>query len=167
MSEDKSLIVDVSSFGKIKFSIGSEEKVVTIQTTSEIVQMLNDAIEHYSYWSRYIDYYKDFSLEKIEEILKQEESHFEEDHNNYDVGENFAAFLQLKSESGRFADNNEAIKIIEKDWVAEFGKSHSLDFSSEMSMCCIYTSDREEAKKFIWWSYNKYIKPVLDSFTKG
>lgn len=43
----------------------------------------------------------------------------------------------------------------------KYGKNHTLLFDSEYSFCYVYTKDKEEAKRFLLFTYNDIVKPFL------
>ena len=89
----------------------------------------------------------------------------------YQIGENFAAFLGMgrKINPGyTVSDNGEASYWIKKEYKKRFGKKavNKLDFDPESSYCYIYTTDKEEAIRFELWAYERIIKPALEIVIK-
>lgn len=152
-----------SVFG-ITFSLGSETRTFNLEDIKSISSHLESWLEWEEEWGYTIGFYKDYSLESIKIDLDEQEKGFgEDDGNEYSIGENFAKYLEISSDSGMWSDNHKASKIISKEWAKEFPEyEKDLTFDSEMSFCYVYTKKREVAEKFSWWSYNKYIKPTID-----
>ena len=155
-----------NSANGVKISLGEVSRIIDAKTAYEIKVHLSEWLEYYEHWAYYAKCYKGYSIEKINLELDQDENQWSEDDDCvYSVGGSFAMFLGALSENGIFEDNGKAAKIIKKDWAIEFPNwKDELDFDPETSYCYVYTKNRDVAREFSWWTYNKYIKESLKEF---
>jgi hypothetical protein len=170
MSEKKeeqlTLFLENSANG-VKMILGDASRVLDAKTASSVVAHLEQWLEWYQHWIHQARYYKDYSLENIDKELDQNEKNWEDwddSSREYSIGDDFASYLGLSTEMG-FCDNGKASKIVETDWKKEFPQwEKELTFDAESSFCYVYTKNREVARTFSWWAYNKYIKHHLEDF---
>jgi hypothetical protein len=169
--KNNELIIQVISFEKgIEFQIGKEKKILSWKSIFQIKDTLKQHTQWYENWYPYIKYYENYSKEKISEYLKNAKN----EDGNYQIGDNYAIFLpeKLKPKSDnmpKMCDNNNAAKILSKEYKKEVGinRLKKLSFDPEMSHCWISTKDLKEAENFLWWIYLKYIKPTLNTVLKS
>jgi len=147
----------------IKISLGDISREFDVEAVQGMISHLKRWLSWREHWIHVLKQYENYSLEKIREELNLEEKDFDDDNNEYRIGDEFSAFIETSSKNGKMADNHQASKIIRKDWDKEFPE-HAKDIiiDAEMSYCYIYTKQKDVAEKFLWWSYNKYKKPVID-----
>ena len=161
--KEKIAIILSNSFSGVKIELGNQERLMDSKTVIGIVDHLKEWLDWKVEWDHTVGYYKDFSKEKIEKDLNETEKKWEKydeplEDRFYSIGGNYAQYLDLRS-------NNEAEEKIKNDFNIEFPQFNNiLEFDVEHSYCYIYTKDREVAEIFTWWTYNKYIKPILDEF---
>ena len=141
-------------FNGMKFSVGDQEITIDkFQSIKEIYDMIKYHIKFTETYQPYMDYYKDFE-NRIDASLDGQENYFEE-FGRYEVGENFAMFL-LDHKS-----NHDSSKYIQELVKNKFGKNN-LKFDAEYSYCYIYSKDRNEAARFLLFTYREIIKPFLE-----
>lgn len=163
MEQKPKLELNNNSVRGVMLTLGDTTRELDHETVFRIVQHLNQWLSWREHWTDEIEWYKDYSFSTIKTILDRQEEQFEEDDKEYRIGGEFSSYLGTPSKNGLMADNNQAEKIIENDWKEEFPEhKDDLVFDAEMSYCYIYTKKRDVAEKFMWWSYNKYKKPVID-----
>jgi len=151
--EEKKLGLEELRFNGLKFSIGDEEKTISeLKSIKEIGDMIKWHIKFIETYQPYIDYYKDFE-NKINASLDGQAVYFEEN-GYYEVGENFATFLEYESNH----DSSEYIKKLIKN---KFGKNN-LEIDAEYSYCYVYSKNKEEAARFLLFAYREIIKPFLE-----
>lgn len=158
------LEVSVVSFENgIEFKIGKEKKTLSWKSVFDLKNTLSHHCDWYNDWFHYVSYYTDWNIKIIEEHLDSFEETEELNAMEYSLSDNYAMFTRSKSSNGLMCDNHDAAKILKTEYKKEFGiKSvKKLIFDPEMSYCYIYTKDKEEAKRFLWWVYKKYISPTL------
>lgn len=164
--EQPTLFLENSANG-VKMTLGDASRVLDAKTVSSVVAHLEQWLEWYQDWIHKARYYKDYSLEKIDKELDQDEKNWEDwddSTREYSIGDDFASYLGLSTEAG-FCDNGKASKIVKSDWEKEFPQwKDELMFDPESSFCYVYTKNREVARTFSWWAYNKYIKHHLEDF---
>ena len=133
------------------------------KTVRGIVDQLKDWLDWKAEWDPTVAYYKDFSKERIEKEFNEIEKDWEKyselfEDRQYSVGENFAKYLDLKS-------NHEVEEKVKNDFSVDFPQfTNMLEFDVGHSYCYVYTKDRKVAESLTWWAYEKYIKPMLDEF---
>lgn len=171
MSE-KTPFLQLDSFKGAEFNIEGKTKSYSIMEMLKLKDFIDSHLKMCAYHWRDLNYYKDYDEAKVEQYLSEQEEgqtqaqeYLNQDEEiEYSLGDNFAKFLETSN--GRFVDNNEAAKIIKKEYTEKFGEN-TLVFDPEMSHCYVYTKDREEAKRFLLFVYNKHIKPYLEPWYKG
>jgi hypothetical protein len=147
----------------IKLTLGDVSREINAEIVQGMISHLKQWLSWREHWIHVLMEYENYSLEKIRKELDLEEKAFDDENNEYRIGDEFSAFLETSSKNGRMADNNQAAKIIRKDWNTEFPEhKKDIEIDPEMSYCYIYTKKKDVAEKFLWWSYNKYKKPVID-----
>jgi len=147
----------------VKLTLGDVSRELNVESVQGIVSHLKQWLSWREHWVHVLKQYENYSLEKIREELDQEEKDFDDENSEYRIGDEFSAFLETASKNGRMADNHQASKIIKADWKKEFPENEKdIIIDAEMSYCYIYTKNKDVAEKFLWWSYNKYKKPVID-----
>lgn len=160
------LILENSANG-INLKLGEVSRVLDVKTISSMVSHFEQWLEWYEHWVHKARYYKEYSIEKIEIDLdrqKKDWDDWDDSNKEYSIGDDFASYLELHTESG-FCDNGKASDIVEEDWKKEFPHwKDELIFDAESSFCYVYTKNRDAAREFSWWSYNKYIKHHLVDF---
>ena len=167
-TEEEEIMLDVESIGLkgIKFSIDGNEKIITPESVANLKEHIESWISFYQNWSHYVNRYKDCSDESIEAdlvLMDKQNAEYEDEEDSYEIGENFAMFLETTNKKGGYYCNNEASREIEK--MLKASKLDVLDklmFDPESGYCYIYTKDREVARTFLKWSYETIIKPKLD-----
>ncbi len=164
--KNKTLHTSILSFEKgIEFKIGKEKKILSWKSIFKLRDSLSEHCDWYENWYPYVNYYKNWNEQSVGKYLdKMEEK--KSQNIEYSLGGNYSIFLRTKS--GIMCDNHKAADIIKREYKKEYGKEsvNKLIFDSEMSHCYIYTKDREEAKRFLWWIYQKYIKPTIKTILK-
>ena len=168
---DKTSFIQLDSFKGAKFNINGETKSYSIMQLFKMRNVIDQHLKNCAYLWRDLNYYKDFET-KVEQLLSEQEEgqtqsqeYLNQDKKiQYSLGENFAKFLETSN--GRFADNHEAAKIIKKKYTEKFG-DNTLEFDSEMSYCYVYTKNKDEAKQFLLFVYEKYIKSFLEPWYEG
>lgn len=170
MSERKSFI-QLTSFQGAKFNIDGKTKSYSIMKLLKLKDFLDTHLKYCAYIYRDLDYYQDYEtkvdqyLTEQEEGMKQAQEHLKQGEEfEYSVSENFTKFLQTSN--GIMLDNHQASKILKKEYTEKFG-DNTLLFDAEMSYCYVYTKDREEAKQFLLFVYEKYIKSFLELWYDG
>lgn len=165
--EEKLTLLLENSANGVKMTLGEASRILDAKTIGSVVRHLEAWLEWYQHWIHAAKYYKDYSLEKIDEELNLQEKNWDDwddSSREYSIGDDFASYLGLSTEMG-FCDNGKASKVVEDDWKKEFAQwEKELSFDAESSFCYVYTKNREAAKAFSWWSYNKYIKEHLKDF---
>jgi hypothetical protein len=115
-----------------------------------------------------LDYYKDFET-KIDSLLDEDEKNWNDsDEKIYSIGANYAEFLgtSFGEHEIKWADNHQAAMILKKEF-SKLYPDNKLVFDTEASHCYVYTKDRQEAKTFLTWVYNTYIKDYLKDWYEG
>jgi len=162
------LTLESTGLSGVVFTLGKEQKKIGLAS----LQRMKGFIGRYLYLCEqmlpYIKYYRGFTR-KIEKVLDESKKK-EERKIEYSVGEDFALFtgdrLDAKSPLNCICDNHTAAKKIKALYEKKYGKS-TLQFDTEASYCYVYTKDREEAKRFLLFTYRTIIKPVLDQLKAG
>jgi len=170
MSE-KQPFIHISAFKGAEFNINGETKSYSIMELFKFQDFLKGHLKTCAYLWRDLNYYKDFET-KVEQILTEQNNTKEldeafdivdivdeEEEFQYSIGDNYAKFLEV-------SDNNKAAEILKKEYTKEFGQN-TLEFDPESSYCYVYTEDREEAKQFLLFVYEKYIKSYLEPWYDG
>lgn len=155
----KPRLLQLNGFKNAIFNTGAEPRELNLLELANLNQMIRSHIKTCSEMISSLNYFKDFES-KIEKVL---EDSFREEDNEYEIGNEFCMYLENQ---GGCSSNNEAAVIIQTDYEKKFGKS-SLLFDPEHSYCYVYSKDKEEARKFLLFTYNKYIKPTLEPWYEG
>lgn len=164
--------LQVDGLNPAVFNINGQTREFNIFELVEFYEFLKDHLITCSHLINTLNFYSNFE-ETLDERLDEMEKDFKERNNSreYCVGNNFAKFIntthKIPKSKVKMSDNHKACKIVKRDYEEQFGKKHTLTFDAEMSYCYIYTKNREEAKQFELFAYNKYIKPVLESWYTG
>jgi hypothetical protein len=174
MEKEKDIFLEVENVGVkgIKFSIDGKEKLLSLEGVEKLRRHINSWFQYAEHWSHYIRYYNGYGPKKIKKRLDQMEKDYEdykEDYPNgveYEIGENFAQYLEIVHENG-YHSNNEAAREVKKMFKKDYPDLvKNLNFDPESSYCYVYTKDRYTAEVFKQWSYDKIIKPKLDEIEK-
>ena len=160
----KVLLLENQSLLGIRFSIGKESKLLSAKSIQGIKEHLNGWIEYYEFWSHYVNYYSDYGIDKIKEDLDTQEKNHSENFSEYQVGDNFAAFLkELGYESN--GGNNEAADEISRRFRKSSERNNYLRrhliFDPEYSHCYVYAKNREAAEAFLLFVWTDIIEPVI------
>jgi hypothetical protein len=155
------------------FNINGHTKEFNIFELMKVGTLIQRHLKSCSILVEDLNFYRHFE-KNLDELLDNMEEKFKSlprAQKYYCVGNNFARFLDTAHEvpnSGgkRLCNNNEASKIIERDYKEAYGEN-TLKFDAEMSYCYVSTKSREEAKCFELFVYNKYIKPQLEPWYEG
>lgn len=158
---DSNLVIGRNGLDYVYIDVGSERKVIfDMKTLIEIRDTLDDFIVFMSEMSQVVNYYYDF-LEKIDDLLKKQEDDWSDPEPvEYSVSENYALYLKALDENQSKFDNKAAAEILEREYREEFGEN-DLKFEPETSYCFIYTENKEDAKRFLKWVYEKHIRPFI------
>lgn len=155
-TKNKPNLLQLHSFNKAVFNTGGAPRELTLLELMKLSQMINSHLKACSEMIHYLQYYKDFES-NLEEVLKDS---FREDDNEYSIGASFPMFMD------DVKNNDQAAEIIKKEFKEEHGEN-TLIFDPEHSHCYVYTKNKEEARKFLLFTYNKYIKPTLEPWYEG
>lgn len=168
----KKPFVQFNGFNGATFNIDGKTKPYSVMELFKMKNVLDSHLKNCSHMWAHLEYYKDYGEARIEQRLKEQEDgiktaqdYLEQDEEfEYSIGDNYADYI--KTSTGVMSDNHKAAKIIKKEYTKQFGKN-TLVFDSEMSYCYVYTKDKKEAKQFMLFVYEKYIKPYLEPWCDG
>lgn len=165
----------LEGFKKATFTIDGKTKDYSILKLAELYKFLGDHLKTCADLAHTLDFYREYE-KKIDGLLDKDEKYWKEDKYKepedvfqYNCGGNYADYVKTSRKIGEgilVADNGKAGDILE----AEFKKlypDNTLLFDTESSYCYVYTSNREEAKTFLLYVYNKYIKVELKGWYAG
>ncbi len=166
MSEEKEktmLITDFKYFRGFDFTIQSTDQSTEMTKRLNLISMIK-FVDHIKANMKYISYqiqkmitYRNYAAE-IDKNLDEDEN-CEIESSQYNCGGNFAFFLDSKS-------NYEACEIIESKY-KDVQPDNKLIFDSESGFCYVYSDSRDEAKQFMIWMNDNYIKPWVDKNIDG
>ena len=167
MSE-KQPFVEITAFKGAEFNINGETRTFSIMELFKLKDVLKEHLKTCAHLWRDLNYYKDYDEAKVDKYLSEQEEDQEQvqeykEELQYSLGENFAKFLGTSSV---MADNHQASDILKKEYTEKFGEN-TLEFDAEMSHCYVYTKDKQEAKQFLLFVYEKYIKSYLEPWYEG
>lgn len=171
MSKDKKEnFIEIFGFKPIEFKIEGKVKKVSILKAAELYSFLGKHLKTCASMMHELDWYNNYE-EKLDGRLNEIEKEWDDDQREveYECGANYAQYLGTSREvykGLKMSDNHKASKILKK----EFGKlypDNTLLFDAESSHCYVYTKNKEEAKTFLLWVYNTYIKPSLKDWYEG
>jgi len=165
MSE-KQPFIQITAFKGAEFNINGETKSYSIMELFKLKDFLKGHLKTCAYLWRDLNYYKDFETKVDKYLTEQEEGQEQaqeylgqDEKFEYSIGDNYAKYLEV-------SDNNKASRILKKEFTKKFGKN-TLQFDAESSHCYVYTKDKEEAKQFLLFVYEKYIKSYLEPWYDG
>lgn len=176
-NKDKSLLVNCTMFSGVEFTIINHaegdkveaEKKINLFSVLELFDLLNDNLKTIGYHLSQMNMYRHY-VDDIDADLDKQETHFDPENRVYTLGGNFAFFLQTKRDVGDtgiiLADNNAAGKILKKAYNKAYPKN-KIKFDTEMSYCYVETDSRKEAKRFMLWMNENYIKPWVDQHVEA
>lgn len=173
------LHVKTKGFRGVELSISKEidgkpveqcNKTINMLSAMEMVDLVRDYLRTISTHVHLMNYYRHYD-KNIEEYLDNEEKNRdpEEPKMEYEVGGNYAFFLQTKHNTGCgvvYADNHKAAKLIKAAYKKDYPDA-AITFDPELSYCYAYAKTREEAKRFMLWMWEHYIKPWVDDNLDG
>ncbi len=171
MSE-KQPFVTLNAFKGAEFNINGETKTYSIMELFKMKDFLKGHLKTCAHLYRDLKFYEDYDEAKIDKYLKEQEDgqsqaqeYLKQDEDfQYSIGDNFANYFNTSNR--KILGNHQAEVIIKKEYSDKFGQN-TLDFDSEMSHCYVYTKDKEEAKQFLLFVYEKYIKSYLEPWYDG
>lgn len=169
---NKSLLVNVTDFSGVEFTIVNNvegdkveaEKKLNLFSMLELFDLLKGSLETIGYNLNQMNMYRHYA-DEVDTDLNDQEEHFDEENRVYTLGGNFAFFVQTKKDLGDsgivMADNHAAGDIIKKAYKKAYPRN-KIRFDTEMSYCYVETDSRTEARRFILWMNENYIKPWVD-----
>lgn len=173
-----SLITNFTNFSGAEFQIADTtkegepvvlaSKKLSLFGVLHLFDHLKDNLKTLGYYIQQMNIYSHYA-DNIDEELDEDEKHFDGDYDRYHCGGNFAFFLQTKhvvNDEIAYADNNAAGDIIKKAYTEQY-PDHKMNFNTEMSHCGVSTETRAEAKQFMLWMWEQYIKPWVDAHSEG
>jgi len=166
MEKEEKNFIQLDGFKKAIFTLGENSREMPILELLRMNQFLNAHLKTCSSIAHELSYYDDFE-KKIDEILERQEEYAknEEEELVYDIGGNYARFMNTSTKSLVY-DNHEAARILKEEFDKE-APNNKLNFDDEMSHCYVYSEDKEEARKFMLFVYRKYIFPFLEPWYSG
>lgn len=173
------LHIKTKGFRGVEFSIDEEingevvkqiSKTINVLSAMEMADIVKDYQHTISHHIHTMNYYRHYD-ENIEEYLDKEEKNRdpEEPTMEYEVGGNYAFFLETKHDTGHgvvYADNHKAAKLIKTAYKKAYPDA-AITFDPELSHCYAYAKTREEAKRFMLWMWEHYIKPWVEENKEG
>jgi len=143
--------IEFKGFNKIDFTINGETKTIDLAYIIKLYSFLKENINFRSNILSYLVYYDNY-INRIDEVL---DNSYDEETKMYIIGEDFSIFLNN--------DNHIAFKNVLENYLKKY-KKHTLEYDIEYSYTNIYTYDRNEAKRFLTFVYEKYIKSFLEEY---
>ena len=159
MEKEQKPFIQMNAFKNAVFTLGENTREFTFIELKKMLNFIAEHLETCEHMSHYLNDYKDFLETGLEKSLDSDEENFCDGNSDYEVGENFAIFLNV-------TDNHKAGKLILKAYGEKF-PSHKLRMNAERSYCYVYANDRPEAKRFLEFTYRNYIRPALGPWSEG
>jgi len=156
----KTPLIQMNGFKDAIFTVGGKTTKRSISDLSKLADTIQSHLENCRFMAHELDRYKENYLETIDDILENQKKDFTEEDKEYSLGNNFAFYIDgAKS-------NDDAVRVIKADIEKEM-PGNSLTFDPEYSFCYVYTENRDEAKAFLVYVYEKYIAPKLEPWREG
>lgn len=162
MEENKVPFLQLNAFNDAIFTINGQTKVMTLIELTSAMDFIKEHLKNCSQILPALRYYDNFE-DNIEKILNDSfidgDPDDDTDIGSYSIGDEYATYMKL-------SDNHEAADVLKYSYKEMYGEN-TLDFDPERSNCYVYTYDRNEAKQFLLFVYNKYIKSELVGWYDG